>query len=118
MKITMLMNRNSYAGREYLFALNQESLIVDVITIGDYPDYNSIEEERCGGNWIPPKESIVTSSLRKNHFKSLKDVGLIEFLKVEKYDIGIQGGTGIIRSEVINQFNLGILNFHPGDLPQ
>ena len=34
-----------------------------------------------------------------------------------KYDICIQGGTGLINKKLISSFNLGIINFHPGDLP-
>ncbi len=31
--------------------------------------------------------------------------------------MGIQGGTGILKDNIISNFNFGILNFHPGDLP-
>ena len=34
------------------------------------------------------------------------------------YDLGIQGDTGILKSDIINKFNLGLINFHPGDLPK
>ena len=50
-------------------------------------------------------------------FDSLDSSNLISFLNTKKYFIGIQGGTGILRDNIINQFEFGILNFHPGDLP-
>ena len=37
---------------------------------------------------------------------------------IKKYDLGIQGGTSIINKEVFDKYKLGILNFHPGLLPQ
>ena len=112
------MNQNSYAGREYLQHLNRKHLSVDVITIGNYPEIDILEEARCGSLWKPPTEQEVMKDLQHKHFKSLKSKELIEYLTLSKYDIGIQGGTGIIRNNIIECFKYGILNFHPGDLPE
>lgn len=38
-------------------------------------------------------------------------------LKKEKYDLGIILGSRIIKKNIINQFKIGILNMHPGILP-
>lgn len=117
MKIAILMNSNSYAGREYIKTLKLARIAADVITIGHFPVIDEEENQRCGGNWNPPPESELICNLNTYHFTSLKDKELISFLNESNYTLGIQGGTGIIRNEIINSFELGILNFHPGDLP-
>ena len=40
------------------------------------------------------------------------------FLKKKKFDIGIILGARILREEIINCFKIGILNLHPGILPE
>lgn len=118
MKVALVMNKNSYAGREYLSALQEAGIIVDALTIGEYPEVTSINEERCSGLWSPPPESKLKAKTDFYHFKSLKDVAFLNFLQEKSYDIGIQGGTGILQSAVIDLFSHGMLNFHPGLLPQ
>lgn len=111
------MNQHSYAGREYLKALVENSIDVDIISIGHFPELNSSEEERCGGYWKPPQINSLTSINNIYSFDSLKVAHLYTFLKSQSYNLAIQGGTGIIKPMLIKQFSLGFLNFHPGDLP-
>jgi len=117
MKIALIMNNNSYVGREFLYKMKDNNLSPDVFIIGNFPEKNEIEENRCGGMWAPPSESEVIKGLNVFRFPSLKDEVFIHCLKHKEYDLGIQGGTGIIPLQVINSFKYGILNFHPGDLP-
>ena len=42
----------------------------------------------------------------------------IKFLKKHKFDIGIILGARILREEVIKSFKIGIINLHPGLLPE
>jgi methionyl-tRNA formyltransferase len=114
-KIAMIMNQNSYAGREYLSKL--KDLEIDVILIGSYPEFNHDEEERCGNLWKPESEKELSDYFNFYSFKSLNSNELEEFLISKNYHVGIQGGTGIIKSNIIRLFSLGLLNFHPGDLP-
>jgi methionyl-tRNA formyltransferase len=111
------MNENSYAGREYLTALKNGNISVDVISIGSFPEVNESEEIRCSGLWQPTPMNELQKYFSIFRFSSLKDEYLIQFLDAKKYDLGIQGGTGILKSNVISRFRMGILNFHPGDLP-
>lgn len=115
-KFALLMNQNSYSGREYLSALKNCGIKLDVIQIGKHPEYDLLEEERCGGKWKPNKVSNFMDFFDFFYFDSLN-----EFEKENsfdsKYDIAIQGGTGILNQRHIDKFNIGILNFHPGDLP-
>lgn len=118
MKVALLMNDNSYCGREYAKALAEKKIEVDVITIGKFPEKNKDEDERCGYLWNPP---LLIETMESDHifnFETLKSDKLLRFLKEKSYDVGIQGGTGIITKSIIDEFKYGILNFHPGDLPQ
>ena len=117
MKVAIIMNDNSYAGREYLSELSNKNIRIDVINIGNFPERNINEDKRCGNLWNP----VSVKSLRSFHdfhdFNSLKSISLLKFLKNKNYELGIQGGTGILKYNIISSFKFGILNFHPGDLP-
>ena len=117
MNILLIMNENSYVGREYLSKLKDNNIIVDVSIIGTFPEIDKAEQERCLDGWCPDKQKDLQSFHNFHNFKSLKSNDFMKLLIKNKYHIGIQGGTGIIKDEVINQFSLGILNFHPGLLP-
>lgn len=118
MRIALVMNDNSYPGREYISAMVKNRIEVDAIVLGTFPRFNEREYKRCGGLWNPPtvEKNLPESNIYR--FSSLKDKELKEFLAKKAYDIGIQGGTGILRSEIYGAFRLGMLNFHPGDLPK
>ena len=111
------MNENSYAGREYLSSLKKEDIKIDAISIGTYPKYDIVEENRCGGLWKPEQQEILSKFHNFFTFDSLNSKGLIQLLKKNEYQLGIQGGTGIITKKIFEKFKLGILNFHPGLLP-
>jgi methionyl-tRNA formyltransferase len=118
LKIALLMNKNNYVGREYLSGLKEADIRLDVISVGDYPEIDAEEEIRCGGRWTPEKMEAFEKDFNIIQFESLKDPLLISYLSDAKYDLCIQGGTGILRERHINKFRIGILNFHPGDLPE
>jgi methionyl-tRNA formyltransferase len=119
MNLALIMNFNSYAGREYLNLIGKANIQIEVICIGNFSEINQEEEIRCGGLWTPPSiESLENLyKFKINKFETLKSVNLVDFLKKKKFDLCIQGGTGILKKEVINQFSIGVVNFHPGDLP-
>lgn len=118
MKIALIMNDNSYPGREYMKALVKHHISVDVINIGSFQEIDNMEEERCGGLWRPPLLAEICDTSCIHSFSSLQDERLLEFLEEKQYDIAVQGGTGILKNAVIRRFREGILNFHPGDLPE
>lgn len=118
MKICLLMNHNSYPGREYMEKLLAAGIPFEVASIGSFPGYSEIENERCGNRWQPRPFNKLIANLNHSNFSSLKDESLINLLRDKQFDMGIQGGTGIIPHETTNLFRLGILNFHPGDLPR
>ena len=111
------MNDNSYAGREYASKMIQANINFDVVTIGDFPEYDELEESRCDGQWTPPVQTDLFKNLDVVNFNSLNSMGFLEFISNNVYNLAIQGGTGIIKNQVISKFRFGILNFHPGDLP-
>jgi methionyl-tRNA formyltransferase len=120
MKIALIMNDNSYAGREYLHKLGLSKVKLDIITIGTYPKVNRSEDIRTGGLWNPMEFEDILKNFEYDfkNFPSLKSKELLNYLKSQNYDIGIQGGTGILTDQIISEFKNGILNFHPGDLPK
>jgi len=117
MNIALIMNDNSYAGREYLARLAEKKISIDVILIGNFPENNINEDKRCGNLWKPTPIKLLSKFHHFFKFESLRSNNLISFLDHKKYFIGIQGGTGILKDNIINKFRNGILNFHPGDLP-
>lgn len=112
------MNQNAYPGREYAFALQAAKIRFDIFSIGGFPEINAAEEDRCGGMWRPIREEKVAEKTTIFRYKSLQDTDFLEYLARNTYDLGIQGGTGIIKQALIDSFRFGIINFHPGDLPK
>lgn len=118
MKITLLMNENSYVGREYIAALRKAKIQFDILVfdVGN-DEVDEFEDQRCGGFWNPPSFNEVSNGLDIYHFESLKDPKLLTHLASFQHDIGLQGGVGILKAKVTEKFSKGILNFHPGKLP-
>lgn len=118
MKILMIMNDNSYVGREYLSKLKENNISVYVSIIGKFPEIDISEFERCQNYWVPEQQKSLEYYHNFFHFESLNSNLFISFLEKNNFNLAIQGGTGILRNNVINKFDLGIINFHPGLLPQ
>ena len=70
------MNQNSYAGREYLAAIKDAGIDIDVASIGDFPEINFAEEERCGGYWKPKSVETFKPYFNFYNFTSLTDEAL------------------------------------------
>lgn len=118
MKIAVLMNEHSYVGREFISALNIGGIQYDILVIDvGNKEIDEFEEERCGGLWNPLAFEEISIGSIVYHFQSLRDPFLLSHLAKSHYDIGIQGGVGILKRDVIDKFAEGILNFHPGKLP-
>jgi methionyl-tRNA formyltransferase len=117
MDVAILMNQHSCPGREYTKHLTNTNITFDVIVVGDYPEVNELEEERCDGRWTPPKITSMIESSSIHNFNSLGSDELLAHIRKHQYDVGVQGGTGFIGQNLIDAFDGRILNFHPGDLP-
>ena len=118
MKIALLTNYNSYCGREYAKKMEDRNVKFNLISFSTNKIFNFIEDKRTNSLWKPVHISHL-KHYKTNHykFKNLRSKSFIDHLKSNNYDIGIQGGVGEkINSKVINNFTLGILNFHPGDI--
>ncbi len=122
MKILLLMNYNGYHGREYMSALLKNKITFDVILIknNNTLKYNNLEDKRTNSNWQPEDLEKMIDKVENHYcYKSIEDPELLNHLNHSKYQIGIQGGgLGIINKKLIDKFSLGLLNFHPGDLPE
>ena len=93
------MNDNSYAGREYIEHLERAKISFDVIIFGKNSERDKFEDERCENLWKPKKISEIRSRLNIFRFNSLRDKGFFDHLKKNRYYIGIQGGTDILKLE-------------------
>ena len=122
MKIALIMNYDGYHGREYMSALLRAKIIFDVIFIKNKKiiKYNCLEDKRTNSKWQPEKlEQMIDKIENQYSYKSLSDPEFLNHLNHSKYQIGIQGGgLGILNKKIIKMFSLGLLNFHPGDLPK
>jgi len=121
MKILLLMQHDVYHGREYMDAMIKNKINFDVISISNKKNsfINNVEDKRTNFLWKPEKfEKMIDKVKNYYEFKSLTDQKFIKKIQEKKYQVGIQGGgLGILKKEVIDKFSLGLLNFHPGDLP-
>ncbi len=120
MKVAIVMNKDSYVGREYAQALISAGLEFYLLAIGSQTHKgNAIEDERCAGLWQVPTIAELSASplLQYYEFASLHDESFLDFLDQQKFALGIQGGTGILKANVFQKFSIAMLNFHPGDLP-
>ena len=116
-KIAVVTNDHNYVGREYSAALDAAGIRHDVLRIGTHPETNEIEEARCGGLWRPLPQDPPRAHAAVHRFASLADPALLRHLDDASYDLGVQGGTGILKPAVFERFRLGMLNIHPGRLP-
>lgn len=117
MRLLLLSNHNFFVGREYMSALKNANISFDVALFGEYED-DYDEDPRCKGLWKPRKTEELLNGINCYRFKNVNHDDFIAFLKKNNYELGIQGGTSIIKAPTINLFRYGILNFHPGDLPK
>lgn len=116
-KIVLIMGNNSFIGREYASYLIKEKINFEIIILGKKLE-NKIEKIRTKGIWRPQLQSKILKNRNFYYFDSLNSNMLIKHLKQKKYLLGIQGGgLGIIKKSIIKNFNIGILNMHPGKLP-
>ena len=114
--ICLVMNDNSYAGREYASALQDKGIFVDIILLGRLGEIEEYEESRCGNMWKPIRLENVSSKFTIYRFDSLNDPLFLEHLTGAAYALGIQGGTGILKAKHFASFSQGMISFHPGDL--
>jgi len=117
-KIVLLMNDQAYVGREYGENLIKMNIDFDLVIFGKSNSIiNENEDKRCGNLWKVCSQDYIVSNC-KSFFRFDKlDNSILDYFKKKSYSIGIQGGIGIIKEEFINLFSVGILNLHPGYLP-
>ncbi len=115
LRTALLFQDGNFVGREYCFRLRQAGLTPDLlISAGKMPEHSiQYEIERTAGRWRPPEISAPVSS-----FDSISDPALWTLLKAEKIELAIQAGVGILKPDMIASLPLGILNVHPGKLPE
>jgi len=116
-RIALLSRHNAYVGREFAQALLNANIPFYFIQFGNYEAIDDDEDIRCGGLWDVPTidENCDCEMIR---FESLKMMQLKNYIMENNITLAIQAGVGAkLNQEVIDIFSDGILNFHPGDLP-
>lgn len=117
MRTALLFTKDNFAGREFFARLCTAGLAPDLLlSVGHITPHSvAIEVERTGGRWNPPPiplDSVTT------HYETLTDPSLWAAIGDANIDIVIQGGVGILKAEMISVPKLGIINVHPGLLPE
>ena len=116
-KIALMMGNNSFIGREYASNLITNNINFEILIFGKRLN-NNIEKNRTKGFWKPLSQSKILKKRKFYYFDNVKSKKLLVHLKFKKYHLGIQGGgLGIINKKIIKSFKKGILNMHPGKLP-
>ena len=112
------MGNNSYVGREYANQLIKQKINFDILIFGKKLS-NEIDIKRVKSFWKPKSQNLLLKKKNFIFFDKINSKKILDFLKAKKYYIGIQGGgLGLINKEIIECFNKGILNLHPGKLPE
>ena len=116
LRTALLFQADNFVGREYLHRLRMANRLPTLVASVGRMSQTSLAREitRTGGRWTPPQPS---ASVPIEHYTSLKDEKLWEAIRANSIDIVIQGGIGILKSEMLNVPNIGFLNVHPGRLP-
>lgn len=116
-KVALLFQRGNFVAREYYSALLSAGYSPDLlVSVGCFSAQSHAREvERTGGLWNPVS---IPEQLISAHFEKSTDKELLDFLKANQVDVVIQGGVGILKKEFITAFPVGIINVHPGLLPQ
>lgn len=122
MRTILIMNKDSFVGREYLTALINNNMPLElIISVGENEDPgNKLELERTSGRWNPKtmKNLLGPGGIALVNVKELNCKETADLLKKNNSDLVIQGGVGIIRQELLSIPKIGFLNIHPGRLPR
>lgn len=117
MRTALLFKKNNFVGREYFARLcAARRAPVLLMSVGEItPKSVAFEVERTGGKWNPPP--IPPKSIA-GHYEALTDPSLWTAIADAEIDIVVQGGVGILKPEMIAVPKIGIINVHPGRLPE
>ena len=116
--IALLSRHNSYIGREFAGSLINKGINFVFVQFGDYGVIDKEEESRTGGKWLPPLIEHDKKGCKVVRYKKLDSRCIDELVSEYGITFAIQGDVGsIISKDVIDLFSDGIVNFHPGDLP-
>ena len=113
-----MYSENNFVGPEYYYWLVNNGLAPDFLfSVGEFSEAQvRYEVKRTGGIW---EKKELPNNVKIKRFKSHKDKNLWKFITENNIDLIIQGGVGFIfLREMINSTKFGVLNVHPGKLPE
>lgn len=116
-RTALLFQDENFVGREYFLRLSQAGRTPDLLVAAGRmaPDSIARETDRTGERWTPPP---IPAESQVHSFGSISDPLLWKLLRENEIQLGIQAGVGILKPEMIAALPLGILNIHPGKLPE
>ncbi len=116
LRTALMFADGNFVGREYYRVLcaagRRPDLLVAVGAIA--PRSVEREIERTGGKWNP---AAIPANETVHRFARLSDPVLWKLIRDTGIDVAIQGGVGILKEEALAAPRIGILNVHPGRLP-
>lgn len=117
LKTALLFQSENFVGREYYTRLAAAQLAPDLVIAAGRMKPESIarEIERTGGRWSPP---AIPREVKIHEFERLSDPALWALVEEHEIEVGIQGGVGILKPDMIAVPRIGIVNVHPGKLPE
>jgi len=116
LRVGLMFQRGNFVGREYFAAFQRHGIQpVFLASVGEIkPESVEWERRRTGGLWNP---APIPTELECPHYPNLRDDALWRRVVGAQVDIMVQGGVGILKSEMLAAPRLGFLNIHPGRLP-
>ncbi len=116
LRTALMFADGNFVGREYYRGLREADRRPDLLVAVGAMAPQSVEREieRTGGKWNPaaiPEDETVHA------FARLSDADLWKLIRDSDIDVAIQGGVGILEGEALAAPRIGILNVHPGRLP-
>jgi len=117
MRTALFFQDGNFVGREYYQYLTCSGLAPDfLVAVGQFKSHQiEYEQERTGGGWNPNR---LPKDIKIIRFDKLSDPGVLKLIIDQKIDVIIQGGVGLINNDIIRAVRIGIINVHPGKLPE
>ena len=118
LKVALIYSENNFVGPEYFDYLSKHRMAPDLlISVGKFTE-EQIEFEICrtGGLW---KKKTIPSDQKIFKYQSCHDEAMWNLISDNGIDIIIQAGGGFIyTNDMIASTNIGVINVHPGKLPE
>jgi methionyl-tRNA formyltransferase len=117
LRLALVFQDGNFVGREYFGRLTKAGFEPSLLAAVGRMSPESAEREtaRTGGLWQPDD---LPTDRQIYRFEKPRDPALWQLVASSQIDFVVQGGIGIIGADACAAPRYGILNVHPGKLPQ